>query len=132
MGADGQKADRRAPPHVVTCGGDLAAGHVGGPCSHGRPEKKGRRVPHTLVRGETEMDLAGGQIDQAAADGHKKQGRRAPRVLARGWRLPLATEVDQSAASSKKKWAAAPHASSRGESQTAASQKEDQAAACGQ
>ena len=111
----GQKVDRRAPPHVVTCGGGLAVGHAGEPCSHGQPEK-GRRVPHTLVRGETETELAAGQMDQAAADGQKKQGRRAPRVLARGWRLPLATEVDQSAASSKKKWAAAPHASSRGES----------------
>ena len=107
--------DRRAAPHVVTCGGGLAVGHAGGLCSHGQP-KKGRRVPHTLVWGETETELAAGQMDQAAADGQKKQGRRAPRVLARGWRLPLATEVDQSAASSKKKWAAAPHASSRGES----------------
>ena len=43
--------------------------------------------------------------------------------------MPLATEVDQLAASSKKKWAIAPHASSRGESKTAAGQKEDQVAA---
>ena len=42
-------------------------------------------------------------MDQAAADGQKKQGRRAPRVLARGWRLPLATKVDQTAADGKKK-----------------------------
>ena len=66
---DGQKVDRRAPPHVVTCGGGLATGHIGGPCSHGRPEKKGRRVPITLVRGETETALAAGQMDQTAADG---------------------------------------------------------------
>ena len=33
MVADGQKIDRRAPLHVVTCGGGLATGHAGGPDS---------------------------------------------------------------------------------------------------
>ena len=72
---------------------------------------------HALSYGEgLKMELAAGQMDHAAADGRKKQGRRAPCALARGWRLPLATEVDQSAAGGKKKWAAAPQASLRGKS----------------
>ena len=30
MVADGRKIDRRAPLHVVTCGGGLVTGHAGG------------------------------------------------------------------------------------------------------
>ena len=48
------------------------------------------------------MELAAGKMDQAAADGQENQGRRAPHVLAWGWRLPLATKVDQSGADGKK------------------------------
>ena len=70
--------------------------------------KKGCHIPRTLVWGETEVELAAGQMDQAAADGQKNQGRRTSRVLAWGWRFLLVTKVCQTAADGKKKQAAAP------------------------
>ena len=65
--------------------------------------------------GKVRLPLVGQEEDQAAADGHQKKCRRAPHVLVWGWKLPLATQVYQSAADGKKRQAAAPHASSRGE-----------------
>ena len=112
--ADGQKVDRRAPPHVVTCGGGLATGHTGGPCSHGQPEKKGRHVPCTLVREETETELLLVGWTMRPQTARKNQGCRALHVLARGWIFQLATKVDQAAASGKKKWASVPRASLHG------------------
>ena len=85
-------------------------------------KKKQAAAPHTYSRGRNQT-AAGQKKDQAAAYGQKKSAAAPHTSSCWGWKLPLATH---------KKWAAAPHASLRGVSQTAAGQKEDQAATDGQ
>ena len=57
--------------------------HVHGPGSCRQPEKIGFHVPHTRMWGETDTELAAGQVDQAAVDIHMKW-TAAPRTTRMG------------------------------------------------